>query len=735
MVLVLQILENIVLLMLLGVGFYVIESAKGAIKSIYRPVLHGISFGLIAFLVTSTPVSMGDGATLDARAGPVVLAGVVAGPVSALIAAMLGGLARGLVGGSFAFSGVFVYLVYAAIGTVVWTLLPKSRLSVVSARVIASVCILSCCGAALMYFLIDPPERAIAWVQQDLPWIMVANVMSIAFAALVITVSLNFLAKSHEISEINDRLRLAKQASGFGVWDFDLETGTLTWDDKSSAMHGLTGSEFRGTFEDWSRNVHPDDLGPTQDAFAQALKNAEAFDAEYRVVHPNGQHKTIKGHAILLRDASGKVLRVVGTNLDLTDIRATEEQLQMAQSVMVQAQKFESIGQLTGGVAHDFNNLLAVIMGNLELIRDEIGADKIDVSEINVLLHASLDATRRGADLTQNMLAYARRARLTPVQVDLNDVVRETEQWMRRTIPSRIEIETNLQAGLWPTIVDQSSVQSALVNLLVNARDAFEGSGRVMIETGNLRIEEDHIVDRQEDITPGRYVMLAVTDNGSGIDPEVLNQIFDPFFTTKKVGEGSGLGLSMVQGFVKQSGGAIRVYSEHGEGTSFKMYFPAPEIVQSATDAFGNFDEGPAISNQCDIRSNQGDKRILLVEDRKEVLVVFKKTLEMAGYQVVTATTGDQGYRLFVENEDFDLIVTDIVMPGDLQGPTMAKKIREIDPCAKFVFLSGYASEATVHGNGVRPEDIRLMKPVSRSMLLASVEKCLLSSSNLPEYS
>ncbi|MGA9412701.1 MAG: LytS/YhcK type 5TM receptor domain-containing protein [Roseobacter sp.] len=177
MVLVLQILENIVLLMLLGVGFYVIESAKGAINSIYRPVLHGISFGLIAFLVTSTPVSMGDGATLDARAGPVVLAGVVAGPVSALIAAMLGGLARGLVGGSFAFSGVVVYLVYAAIGTVVWTLLPKSRLSVVSARVIASVCILSCCGAALMYFLIDPPERAIAWVQQDLPWIMVANVM------------------------------------------------------------------------------------------------------------------------------------------------------------------------------------------------------------------------------------------------------------------------------------------------------------------------------------------------------------------------------------------------------------------------------------------------------------------------------------------------------------------------------------------------------------------------------
>lgn len=534
----------------------------------------------------------------------------------------------------------------------------------------------------------------------------------------MIRISLSFLEKSREVSEVSERLQLAKRASGFGIWDFDLETGNLTWDEESKSMHGIAEDAFHGTFEDWAANLHPDDLARTQDAFAKALKDAEVFDAEYRVVHPDGQVKTIKGDAILLRDASGTARRVVGTNLDLTDIRATEKQLQMAQSVVVQAQKFESIGQLTGGVAHDFNNLLAVIMGNLEMVGDAIIAEKMDIDEVRQLLDASLEATRRGADLTYNMLAYARRARLTPVQVDLNAVVRGTENLMRRTIPSSIEIETNLQAGLWPALADQSSLQSALVNLLVNARDALDGAGKVTIETSNMRIEDDYIIDRHEDVTPGRYVMLAVSDNASGIDPATLDKIFDPFFTTKEVGDGSGLGLSMVQGFVKQSGGVIRVYSEQGVGTSFKMYFPA--LAQKST-VFENTEAAIGDSSV----SASGSVRILLVEDRTEVLEIFRKTLIGAGYSVVTATTGDQGYALFVKHRNFDLIVSDIVMPGHLQGPTMAKKIREIDPSAKFVFLLGYASEATVHGNGLRPEDIRLMKPVSRAVLLATIEKCL----------
>lgn len=718
---ILQILENLVLLTFLGLGIYAVESLKPRIQPYLACLLHGVSFGLVAFLVTSTPVSLGDGATLDARAGPVILAGVLAGPLAGFVAAALGGLARGFVGGSFAFSGVIVYFVYAVVGSLVWLLSDKSRTNFLTIARVLALSLASCLGAACMFFLIKPADRAMSWLQNDLPLIMLANTLSIIFTTVVVGITLAILAKGREINEVYDRLSLAKKASGIGVWDFDLTTGKLTWDQNSKSMHGLTDEDFQGTFEDWSRNVHPDDLGPTQNSFSRALEEADFFDAEYRVVHPDGTHKTIKGDAILIRDRDreGRVQRVVGTNLDLTKIRVTEEQLQVAQLVAVQAQKFESIGQLTGGVAHDFNNLLAVIMGNLELISDEMKTDAIDREEVNTLLDASLEATQRGADLTKNMLAYARKARLSPVKLDLNEVVRETEKWMRRTIPSRIEIETNLQAGLWRTMADKSSLQSALVNLLVNARDAFDGSGKVTIETGNMRVGDEYIADRQEDIAPGRYAMLAVSDNGNGIDPAILNSIFDPFFTTKRVGEGSGLGLSMVQGFVKQSGGAIRVYSEPGVGSSFKMYFPV--IADEADHELE--DHGAEHGQDEEIAS--GAKRILLVEDRAEVLDVYRKTLSGAGYTVIVAMTGNEGLDQFKRSGPFDVVVTDIVMPGELQGPGMARAIRAIAPDTKFIFLSGYASEATVHGNGLRSEDIRLMKPVSRKNLLSAVADCL----------
>jgi CheY-like chemotaxis protein len=316
------------------------------------------------------------------------------------------------------------------------------------------------------------------------------------------------------------------------------------------------------------------------------------------------------------------------------------------------------------------------------------------------------------------MLAYARKARLTPVLTDLNQVVRETEKWLRRTIESRIEIETVLQAGLWPTMVDRVSLQSALVNLLVNARDAVDGSGQVTVETSNIRIEKEYTEDRNEDIPPGRYVMLAVTDTGTGIAPEFIDRIFDPFYTTKQIGKGSGLGLSMVQGFVKQSGGAIRVYSELDVGTSFKIYFPAAQVASQVSTEEDDVDFPSAVQERS-------GKRILLVEDQEGVLTVLEKTLRGAGFDVVTAESGDEAFRIFCDDNQFDLVATDIVMPGELQGPSLAREIRSLRPDIRFIFLSGYASEATVHGNGLRPEDIRLMKPVSRINLLDAVRSAL----------
>lgn len=713
-----QILDNLILLSFVGIGFLFVERSRSSLGEIGTHTVNGLCFGLIAFLVTVTPVELGDGATVDARAGPVILAGVLAGPIGGLLAACLGALARGFVGGSFAFSGMVVYFVYALIGIAIRHFRIVTPTRVATLRGIFVLAFASFCGASAMYFLIHPTARAVLWLQYDLPYILLANALSVVFAAMVIGLATNFLRKMAEVVELNETLSLAKRAGKFGIWDFDIRTGALKWDDRSQELHGVSPSTFTGTYEDWARNIHPDDLQVAQEGFAQAISSGKIYDSEYRVLLPDGGYRTIKGDAIVLRDGAGTALRIVGTNLDLSELRTTEAKLIEAQSMVAQSQKFEMIGQLTGGVAHDFNNLLAVILGNQELLKDQLQSNQMDLREAIAMTDASIEATQRGAELTQNMLAYARKARLTPVLTDLNKVVRETEKWLRRTIESRIEIETVLQAGLWPTLVDRVSLQSALVNLLVNARDAVAGSGQVTVETSNIRIEKEYAEDRNEDIPPGRYVMLAVTDTGTGIAPEFIDQIFDPFYTTKQIGKGSGLGLSMVQGFVKQSGGAIRAYSELGVGTSFKIYFPATQGASQVSAEEDDVDFPSAVQERY-------GKRILLVEDQEGVLTVLEKTLRGAGFDVVTAESGDEAFRIFRDDNQFDLVATDIVMPGELQGPSLAREIRSLRPDIRFIFLSGYASEATVHGTGLRPEDIRLMKPVSRINLLNAVQSAL----------
>ena len=714
----LQILDNVIFLSFLGLAFFFVERSRKSLGDIAANLLIGLSFGLIAFLVTAAPVQLADGATVDARAGPVILASVLGGPIAGLIAAVFGGLARGVVGGSFAFSGMIVYLVYAAIGMAIRHFRLIGPATISTPRSILLLAVTSMCGASAMFFLIRPTERAVQWLQDDLPFILVANTLSVAIGAIVIGIALQLFANAREVEQLNETLSLAKSAGKFGIWDFDMRSGTVEWDDRSLELHEMDLSNPTGTFEDWEQTVHPDDVEMARSTLAQALETNEPFHLEYRVPISDSQSRIIKGSAVVLRDEKEAPVRVVGTNLDITELRTAEAKLIEATSAVVQAQKFDTIGQLTGGVAHDFNNLLAVIMGNQELLQDELRKTSLDFYEMHSLVDASIQATQRGAELTQNMLAYARKAQLVPVVTDLNQVVRETQNWLRRTIESRIEIETALQADLWPVLVDRVSVQSALVNLLVNARDAFESSGRVTVETSNIRIDPDDVQEPGEDIRPGRYVRLAVTDNGSGIAPDLIDYIFDPFYTTKPIGKGSGLGLSMVQGFVKQSGGAIRVNSELGVGTSFKLFFPAH--IQD-TDA----PETLVANSTSTAPQERTNARILLVEDQEEVLQVLEKTLLSAGFDVVTAESGDAAYAIFSADDNFDLVATDIVMPGSRQGPRLARDIRALNPTIPFIFLSGYASEATVFGNGLRPEDIRLMKPVSSKILLEAVHTAI----------
>lgn len=290
------------------------------------------------------------------------------------------------------------------------------------------------------------------------------------------------------------------------------------------------------------------------------------------------------------------------------------------------------------------------------------------------------------------------------------------KNWIGRTIPSNIAVETSLLAGLWETKVDASSAGAGLLNLILNARDAMPNGGKLTIETSNIRVDDDYIELRNEDVEPGRYVLLAVSDTGEGISSANLKHVFEPFFTTKPVGSGSGLGLSMIEGFMKQSGGTVRVYSEPGVGTTFKLYFKASDTAKV------NLRTPQASLLDVDAENNP---TILLVEDNPEVLAAIQATLSKLGYRVVQATSGDEAYEVFAGETGIDLLLTDIVMPGELQGTALAKALRKLRPDLPVVFMSGYATQATVHGNGLRPEDSRLMKPVRREDLIRAVNKAL----------
>ncbi|WP_204218488.1 PAS domain-containing protein [Loktanella sp. S4079] len=520
--------------------------------------------------------------------------------------------------------------------------------------------------------------------------------------------------RQEELNHLNTQKRLALMAENLPgvVIQSDLtdrDTPLLTFiSPKCQTIWGYTDQEFYA--DNWLLfNAHdPEDLDDFIALLFGALDTGEPIAHRYQTTTRDGETRWLDFHGSATHIEGRDLIEAIV--LDVTSEVHIQEQAEKEREIAYRAQKSESIGQLTGGVAHDFNNLLAVVLGNLELL-----ADENDPETRQELLDAAISATMRGADLTKNLLAFARKARLTPEVLDLNNVVREAKNWMGRTLPESVSVETSLLAGLWPILADRSSLESALLNLILNARDAMALRGNLTIETANVRIDEAYIDQRQEELTPGRYVMLAVSDTGEGISAENLATVFEPFFTTKPPGSGSGLGLAMIAGFMKQSGGSVQVYSEVGEGTTFKLYFPVTGEAKKLADR--------AIAEG--VKTGATASRILLAEDEEAVRDTLVIMLERAGYDVTAAQTGDRALEIFEDDQSFDLLLTDIVMPGKLQGTHLSKALRKLRSDLPVVFMSGYASEATVHGNGLRPEDIRLMKPVQRADLLSAVAQAL----------
>ena len=345
-----------------------------------------------------------------------------------------------------------------------------------------------------------------------------------------------------------------------------------------------------------------------------------------------------------------------------------------------QAQKMEAIGNLTGGMAHDFNNMLGVIIGNIDLLRDLKGDDP----DIDELTREALDAAFRGADLTRRLLAFARQQPLRPQQVDVNELVSGITRLLRRIIGEDVEISLDLAAELWPVVVDPAQLEASLTNLATNARDAMPDGGRLMIVTGNRNLDADYAAQHAE-VVPGGYVMLEVSDTGCGMTTEVMHRIFEPFFTTKSRDKGTGLGLSMVFGFIKQSGGHIGVYSEPGIGTTFRLFLP------HAAEAVPTVEESLAIP----LPHGRGEL-VLVVEDNEALRRVVTRQLGELGYRVLAAENAAAGLEL-LDRQSIDLLLTDIVMPGGINGRELARRARQRRPGIKIVFTSGF-SEARLNG-------------------------------------
>ena len=500
-------------------------------------------------------------------------------------------------------------------------------------------------------------------------------------------------------------LKMAVRIAGIGHFKWDALTGDCLFCSKQHASHfGLSPEEFieitRGR-EPYLGFVYPDDQQIVRDEVARVDSGIDGF-FEYRVVRPNGEIRFLRQINETVSDESGTVIEVVGASIDMTDLRKAEARIR-------QSQRIEAIGTLTGGVAHDFNNLLGVILGSLEL------ALETDDSEArNKLIEQAITATKHGSDLTQKLLSFAGQAQLQPTRLDLNQIVNNTMAWCGRILPASVALDARLDDNLALVCLDKTSVENAIINLLLNARDAMPHGGTVVIETSLEHLGASEIAAWEIDISPGQYITLAIRDTGNGIDAENLEKIFDPFFTTKTVGKGSGLGLSMVQGFVNQSGGVVRASSVVGVGTTFKLYFPMFVDEDTETDSVS---VSPA--------SQATPAAILVTDDNEIIVTLIKSFLNGQGHSVLTAHSAYEAIKVYEQTDHVDLLITDITMPGKMQGSGLANYLRQSRPDFPVLYISGNALGAETEEVDLCENDAFIAKPFRKPELLQMVNKLL----------
>jgi PAS domain S-box-containing protein len=446
--------------------------------------------------------------------------------------------------------------------------------------------------------------------------------------------------------------------------------------------------------------VFSDDLESTRNEMRQARRGNLSRSFECRYVHRDGHAVPLAWTGIW----SEPDRQYFFTGRDMSERIMLEGQLR-------QAQKMEAVGQLTGGVAHDFNNILTVIIGMTELLTDSVGGDP----KLAPIVQAIDEAASRGAQLTQRMLAFARKQPLQARNIDLNEIVTRSAAMLQRTIGEDITVKLALADRLWPALADPSQIEDVILNLAVNARDAMPNGGKLVIETANTHLDEQYAAQNVE-VAVGDYVSVVVSDSGTGMPPEVVERVFEPFFTTKEVGRGTGLGLSMVYGFVKQSRGHVKIYSEVGHGTSIKLYLPRADAAQAAA---AETEAARATAHPA------GTESVLVVEDSATVRNVTVAILRTLGYRVHEAEDGHAALAILHQPIAIDLLFTDLIMPNGIDGQELLRRAREVRPGLKALFASGY-SEQFLKGRGPGEAGVPLLNKPYRTRALAEAVRNVL---------
>ncbi|MGE9010503.1 PAS domain S-box protein [Leptospira interrogans] len=477
----------------------------------------------------------------------------------------------------------------------------------------------------------------------------------------------------------------------------------LEWSPQAEALTGWTRAETVGVklvelvFPEHLRAAH-------RQRIAQFLREtaggAMGMRYEAPALHRDGHEFFVEVSLTALRRGDGYIINSFVR--DVTQRRLAEEQL-------IRAQKMETVGQLTGGIAHDFNNMLTVITGTIEILADGVK----DVPHLASITKLISDAADRGANLTASLLAFARKQPLQPAEIDVNDLIREAVRLLAPTLGNDIEIEAALSDEAWPAFVDRSQLSSAVVNLAINARDAMPNGGKLTIATGNIRLGVPEAVVRGVE-RAGDYVAVEVSDTGTGIPQPILDKIFEPFFSTKEVGQGAGLGLSMVFGFAKQSGGSVDVRSEEGSGTTFTIYLPKADT--SALQPSAQDEDSPV---------QGGSETLLCVEDDRKIRDYVTMQLESLGYKVIVASNADEALAIVNRGAAFDLLFTDVVMPGSMNGRQLAETLMARRPSLRVLFTSGYSDGALPLKNRAGHGIPLLTKPYRRAELARTLRRCL----------